>query len=275
MLLANEQEKTISLGLLALKELLPTWNPRYAVVDDSAAEQKALRMAFRGLEAGEQELDVFLCVIHSFRTMKRRIPVKIVRQALHSALRSRTRLGCEENIRRAIQRCPEGYPSLVDYVRREWNLENSKKWALWARDHSLVLKQTTSTNAVEAFHKQLKSHKNMVGKMSNFLGVVRAVELVNDATLIRRQKAIQTSKKESWITEKYEILKQLPSAMQQQLESEYVSAQNLVNAGDETDRIVSNPTCECNFFAKYLLPCQHIFYQEILHGKLLNINVHS
>jgi hypothetical protein len=54
--------------------------------------------------------------------------------------------------------------------------------------------------------------------------------------------------------------------MQQLLESEYVSALNLFNAGDEPDTVVTAPNCKCNFFSKYLLPCHHIFYQEILYG---------
>jgi hypothetical protein len=266
MLLANEQHTTIFLGLKSLRELLPQWTPRYALVDDSAAEQKALKMAFRGVEAGEQELDTFLCIIHSFRTIHRNVPVIPVRHALYGALRSRTRLGCEANLTRAFEACPSGYPSLLDYLRREWNLENSKKWAMWARDHSLILKQTTSTNAVEAFHNQLKSHSKMIGKTCNFVGAIKAVELVTESTLIRRQKAIETSKKETWLSEKYAVIKKLPSTMQQLLESEYVSALNLFNAGDEPDTVVTAPNCKCNFFSKYLLPCQHIFYQEILYG---------
>ena len=44
------------------------WQPRYFLTDDSAAEQRAVTLAFWGLIDGEMEIDHLLCRIHSERT---------------------------------------------------------------------------------------------------------------------------------------------------------------------------------------------------------------
>ena len=43
------------------------------MTDDSAVEQRAVRLAFPGLSASKQEVDHLLCSIHSYRTLLRRL----------------------------------------------------------------------------------------------------------------------------------------------------------------------------------------------------------
>ena len=71
MLSSNEDADIIAEFLKTLKKWLRIWHPRYAVTDDSAAEQKAVRLAFRGHQDGEQEVSHFLCRTHSERTLNR------------------------------------------------------------------------------------------------------------------------------------------------------------------------------------------------------------
>lgn len=47
------------------------WNLRHMVTDSSAAEQRGVRKAFRGLYKGETEVDHWLCQKHSERSLKR------------------------------------------------------------------------------------------------------------------------------------------------------------------------------------------------------------
>ncbi|KAH8585869.1 hypothetical protein B0O99DRAFT_645992 [Bisporella sp. PMI_857] len=53
-LLSNEFGELIAEFLLVVKRW-STWNLRYVLTDDSAAEIKAFRLAFFGLSAGETE----------------------------------------------------------------------------------------------------------------------------------------------------------------------------------------------------------------------------
>ncbi|KAF8421730.1 hypothetical protein BGX38DRAFT_1239967 [Terfezia claveryi] len=43
------------------------------MTDDSAIEQRTIRLAFPGLNAGEQEVAHLLCSVHSNRTLLRRL----------------------------------------------------------------------------------------------------------------------------------------------------------------------------------------------------------
>ena len=43
-----------------------------------------------------------------------------------------------------------------NYIHTYWQ-DTSKKWAMYARNHSPILEQVTSTNAAEAWHRQLKA----------------------------------------------------------------------------------------------------------------------
>ena len=54
--LSNEFGELIAEFLLVIKRWAPNWSIRYALSDDSAAEQKAFRLAFPGLAAGETEV---------------------------------------------------------------------------------------------------------------------------------------------------------------------------------------------------------------------------
>lgn len=49
------------------------WRLRYIITDDSAAEQRGVNLAFRGLIDGEMEVSNFLCRTHSERTLNRKL----------------------------------------------------------------------------------------------------------------------------------------------------------------------------------------------------------
>lgn len=64
------------------------WKPRYFLTDDSAAEQLAIKKAFKGVYAwgGEDEIKHFLCQVHSRRTIDKRIKDAEIRAELYSTL---------------------------------------------------------------------------------------------------------------------------------------------------------------------------------------------
>jgi hypothetical protein len=69
----RENWETLSEALRCFKTWYPGWTPRYVMTDDSSIEQKAVKLAFLGLSAGEQEVSHLLCTVHSERTLRRRL----------------------------------------------------------------------------------------------------------------------------------------------------------------------------------------------------------
>jgi MULE transposase domain len=66
-LMSNEFGELIAEFLLVIKKWV-TWNLRHVLTDDSAAEIKAFRLAFRGLMAGETEVSSVLPILISYLT---------------------------------------------------------------------------------------------------------------------------------------------------------------------------------------------------------------
>jgi hypothetical protein len=133
------------------------WELRYVLTDDSAVEQQAVRHAFPGLVAGEQEVSHFLCSVHTMRTLNKRFKSNLdkpIFDVLQCTMYAYTRMQC-------LILCEEAFFLARDertknYIRTSWS-ETSGKWAMYARSHSPLLEQVTSTNAAEAWHRQLKA----------------------------------------------------------------------------------------------------------------------
>ena len=90
------------------------------ITDDSLAEQKAVRLVFRGLEEDKQEVDHFLYRKHSKRTLKRELGGKGYKKLfehLYKALYYRySAPGYIEEINAIIATAPD---SKKEYIRRE------------------------------------------------------------------------------------------------------------------------------------------------------------
>ena len=114
------------------------WNCRYFLMDDSAVEQKAVGIAFPGLEGGEMEVSCLLCRVHSERTLWRNLSGPACHASLLQALRYRkTRAGCAESVQKAIKAAPE---SKKQYLVSNWQ-SRMEMWANFAREHSTLLLQ--------------------------------------------------------------------------------------------------------------------------------------
>src|ERR1043166_4490126 len=72
---------------------------------------------------------------------------------------------CKSLVQNAINRC--SVSSIQNYIKRNYT-KNTEKWALWARQHSPLLLQVTSTNPLESFYSELKrltsSKHGLIGK---------------------------------------------------------------------------------------------------------------
>ena len=70
-----------------------------------------------------------------------------------TAMHKRTKISCESLVQDAIDKCT--VPSIQNYIRRNY-MRNTQQWALWARQHSPLLLQVTTTNPIESYHSELK-----------------------------------------------------------------------------------------------------------------------
>jgi hypothetical protein len=97
-----------------------------------------------------------------------------------AAMHKRTKIGCKGLIQDAINYCP--VLSIQNYIKRNY-AKNTEKWGLWARQHSPLLLQVTSTNSLESFHSELKkitsSKHGLIGIRRFFFGYFTRVPIQN------------------------------------------------------------------------------------------------
>ncbi|PKK59594.1 hypothetical protein RhiirC2_794627 [Rhizophagus irregularis] len=149
----SEDADTVAEALIIICNKYCHWSPRYILSDLSNIEAKSIKKTFPGMAAGEQECQVILCIVHVMRTWMQKIHEKKSRDIMIVAMHKRTKIGCESLIQDAINSYP--VPSIQSYIKRNYT-KNTKKWGLWARQHSPLLLQVTSTNSLESFHSELK-----------------------------------------------------------------------------------------------------------------------
>lgn len=150
---SNEDSETIAEGLRIIRNKCPRWSPRYFLLDQSSAEANSIKQVFPGLRGGEQECEIILCTVHIMRTWISKIYEKKTRETMVLAMHKTTRIGCDQLLQEAINTCPVS--AIKNYIKRNYT-DNVRQWALWARQHSPLLLQTTSTNALESYHSELK-----------------------------------------------------------------------------------------------------------------------
>jgi hypothetical protein len=104
--------------------------------------------------------------VHVMRAWLRKIYHPPTRNQMVLAMHKRTRIGCEDVIRNAIATCP--VPDVARYITRNY-ANNTERWALWARQHSPLLLQVTTTNPLESYHSELKQktakHYGIIGNI--------------------------------------------------------------------------------------------------------------
>lgn len=150
---SNEDSDTIAAALKIIRIICNKWHPAYILMDQSNIESNSIKKVFLGLQANEAECKIIYCTVHVMRTWMLKIYDKKTRDIMIGALYKRTKIGCEQFIQNALQSCL--IPAICNYIKRNY-LKNSHQWALWARQHSPLLLQVTSTNALESFHSELK-----------------------------------------------------------------------------------------------------------------------
>ncbi len=224
------------------------WRLRYMITDDSAAEQKAVRLSFRGLEEGEQQVDHFLCRKHSERTLKRELGADNCKKSfehLYKALYYRfSEQGCLDEIHAAINAAPD---SKKEYIRKWW-LHTRKLWGYYARQHSCLLLQVTTTNPVESWHHSLKIHAQGKGAMLRFSlsGVaVHTLKIADQWELREEETATKWRSYQSAECQLYPQLAKFPGPVQQLIVGQLKKAMEAQDKGvyffDSLDLLLIRP----------------------------------
>ena len=254
------------------------WQMAYALTDDSAAEQRGVRLALPPLDSPNGHFRAhLLCTVHSERTLSRRFGAMRYRKTfekLHHAMFCRTQEHCIEHIMAAIDALPQNDHDSKAYIMKEW-LETRAQWAMWARQHSQILLQVTTTNPCEAWHQKLKGgqgHQKGDGKYHSIYGCVKNIDDCGQDVMARVKKnIIESTTRSSTLSSIYPLLIRFPFKIQKLIASEEgeVAArllqQKAVPQLEFTDGL---PFCSCIFFLRYTLPCRHIFHLDRAEGIL-------
>ena len=249
------------MALKLVRKFERRWSPRYILADQSSVEANAISAAFPGLPAGEQQCDVLLCTVHTMRTWLSKIYHPKTREKMILAMHKRIQIGCEEIIQQAINRCP--VPAVQQYIARNYQT-NTQRWALWARQHSPLLLQVTTTNPLESYHSELKQ------RTSPSFGLIGACHKIVELDIKKRSDAElaafnSRTKMLSVADADYEILAEIhkfPFPIQRMLVDELCAVAKRLEKGKEAPGLMS-VECHCLFHHRYLLPCKHIFHEHI------------
>jgi len=165
---SNEDSETIARALRIIRNQCPRWTPRYFLIDQSSTEANSIKQVFPGLSAGEQECDILYCIVHVMRTWISRIYDKKIRETMVLAMHKKTNISCKQLINEAVRLCINSIPNICSYIEKNYK-KNTHQWALWARQHSPLLLQVTSTNAIESYHSELKrTTSHLHGLIGNY-----------------------------------------------------------------------------------------------------------
>ena len=267
----RENGEIIAEGLKHIKQWCHgKWQPRYILTDDSAIEQRAIRLSFPGLNAGEQEVTHLLCSVHSNRTLLRRLgsiahkPLyQLLKQAMFCFTGIRNRELCEQAIQIAVT---AGEPDTAKYIQTNW-VQTAPKWAMFARQHSPLLLQVTTTNACKAWHRKLKSGAGLTKCQVASHGIYGMILNIMDATGHIHSRAADAKSRfrsrKLVCTKQYPEISELPLPIQKLLSSELDAVEDRVaKAKDVPTGFDENLQCNCRFYRQYLLPCRHIFHLD-------------
>ena len=129
-IMAKETADIIRDGLKLFRRMLPRWEPRYFVVDDSATECQGIEAAFS--DRGAQRLDISLCIWHLQKNLNSRVSIVPVRRKLYDAMYAKTKTRCDILIQEAQMLCIGPYGEVQrKYIDKKWSVSNSHLWSFW------------------------------------------------------------------------------------------------------------------------------------------------
>ncbi|KAG9062263.1 hypothetical protein KI688_006595 [Linnemannia hyalina] len=143
-------------------------------------------------------------------------------------------------------------PDVIKCIRRY--SKNTKQWALWARQHSPLLLQVTTTNPLESYLSELKRASSKTHALFGTPGTVYYAVPADFRT--KRISIIDLSET---------ILEQVhkfPFPVQELIIGKARAMSARIEKGKTPPELIA-PECNCHFFSRYLLPCRHILHAHL------------
>ncbi|CAG8744918.1 16051_t:CDS:2, partial [Cetraspora pellucida] len=132
----EENSKAVTSVLKIVRKFAPQWNPQYMLLDQSSVKSNGVVLTFPGLSANRNKIN--------FPTLNKMI----------HTMHKKTQAECEKIVCDVINTC--SIQANAKYIAKNY-LKNLRQWSLWARQHSPLLLQITSTNPLESYHSELKA----------------------------------------------------------------------------------------------------------------------
>jgi len=128
------------------------------------------------IEAIFPKTDVQLCVIHQIRNSKKYLTYKDTKEFmadLKTVYQSKTREKAEHALNRLEQKWGKKYPKIIESWRRNWtNLTTMYNYS------AMIRKVMYTTNAIEAFHRQLRRVTKTKGSFTSDTALMKLLFLV-------------------------------------------------------------------------------------------------
>lgn len=160
---SDTNSSTIAQALRLVRQLAPSWQPRYMLTDRSPAVTAGVETIFPRATHGEQqeeqqECEVIFSTTHTMQVWKGSITDPQARQMMIQALHCRTRLGFEYMIEKALSGCNDQVTKqrIKDYI------ASTDRWALFARQESPFLLQAASLTVLDAYHREVKRLSSVI-----------------------------------------------------------------------------------------------------------------
>lgn len=278
MLLDHQDSDIIAEGLKVLQEWCgDRWLCAYFLTDDSAAEQSAVRKAFKENDNAVIEPLHLLCRVHSERTLLRKLPGKQNKDVvthLIAALKVRqTEEGCLDSIHKAMDAARTDRDR--KYIEREW-LTTRNQWGNYTKMSSCQLLQITSTNAVESWHANLKREKK--NELSHF--TLRGI-CMHLCAVAREWDIRAESQRHHFRTRHMTPIQDIPDLRRFPYPAQELICNQLQlmfteafqedfdrRLAEQPPQIEDDISCTCLFYRRYQLPCAHILKQDQLWGTI-------
>ncbi|KAF9912584.1 hypothetical protein EC991_010009 [Linnemannia zychae] len=262
---------TIAQALQLVRQLAPSWRPRYMLTDRTSAVTTGIETAFpeAAQEMPQQPAEQDLCQIlfstsHTMQIWNHIITDPQARRRMTQALHCRTRLGYEYMIKKAISGCED--PAIIQYI-TDNTAAGVERLALWARQESPLLLQAASLSVLDDYHCEVKRLSPVI---YGLVGACQAIMEVDDSRMNFSLKVSSATYTDDRISS---IYSGIPSTLQTHIQQFPYTIQLLLidEAHAMTARVtegkrapsMKHPRCRCDFFNKYSLPCRHILHAAL------------
>lgn len=173
---------------------------------------------------------------------------------------------CLDLCSQAVNKAPDD--KIKKYIQMKW-LKTRLQWAMFARQHSPLLLQVSTTNPCEAWHRKLKAGANLSKGLTASHGlygmILNIIQAADDVDKRAATAAYNFRRKHLSVTTRgrgYPEISFFPHPIQKLLSMELEGVEKRLAASKEIPQFDDTLTCYCQFARHYLLPCRHIFHLD-------------